>query len=221
MFNTVGGGGVTPYAFHANVIDAMHPVADTHPIHLGNITNQCAAPNDQCTLEATTVTENTYDPIYAAFDVALYPISAHEVKMKLTSRQNGLLHAGVSPADAPFNLTDGASLCAELNADTLAWALAHAAPSTLARYTARGLQIRFGADNVGFAGPQFTDGSLAWGLVNNSGSDTFVWVNSTSLPTPIPYFIKLAEGFHYCLALSPLRAMEWIYVDGLREFVLT
>ena len=219
MFNTVG---VAPYAFHATVIDAMHPVADTHPIHLGNITNQCPAPNDQCTLDASTVTENTYDPIYAAFDVALYPISAHEVKMKLTSRQNGLLHAGVAPADAPFNVTDGASLCAELNADTFAWALAHAAPSTLARYTAHGLQLRFGADNIGFAGPQFTDGSLAWGLVNNSVSnDTFVWVNSTSLPTPVPYFIKLAEGFHYCLALSPLRAMEWIYVDGLREFVLT
>ncbi len=29
------------YAFHANVTDAMHRVADIHPIHLPNITNKC------------------------------------------------------------------------------------------------------------------------------------------------------------------------------------
>ena len=25
-------------------------------------------------------------------------------------------------------------------------------------------------------------------------------------------------GYHYCKLLSPARAMEWIYVDGLKEF---
>jgi len=26
------------------------------------------------------------------------------------------------------------------------------------------------------------------------------------------------RGVHYCKLLSPARAMEWIYVDGLRKF---
>lgn len=29
-------------------------------------------------------------------------------------------------------------------------------------------------------------------------------------------FIKTV-GYHYCKLLSPARAMEWIYVDGLKE----
>jgi len=53
-----------------------------------------------------------------------------------------------------------------------------------------------------------------------NASAPFVWVNSTSLPTPIPYFVPLAEGFHYCLLLSPSRALEWIYVDGLRPLLV-
>ena len=87
-----------------------------------------------------------------------------------------------------------------------------------ARFARKGLPLRFGADSVGFAGPQFTDGALQFQLVNASAP--FVWVNSTSLPTPIPYFVPLAEGFHYCLLLSPSRALEWIYVDGLRPLLV-
>ena len=195
MTNTAGSNGSASFAFSAVVVDAMHPVADLHPIHLSNITNTCAAPTASCTLQASTVTENTYDPLYSQLDVALYPVSAHEVKVKMTSRQNGLLHAG--QAGALFNATDSAPLCALINADTLAWALARAAPSTAARYLAKGLQLQFGADIIGFAGPQFTDGVLLWQLVNGTGGSgsgrPFVWVNSTSLPTPIPYFVKLAE----------------------------
>lgn len=199
----------------------MHPLDDLFPIHLPNISNRCTAPTDACTLLATTVTQNYYDALYDAFDVALYPVSAHDVKVKMTSRQLGMLRAGVAPADAPFNVTDAPSFCALINADTFAWALARAAPATAARYAARGLPLRFGADVIGFAGPQITDGSLQWGLVNATTTDAaFVWVNSTSLPTPEPYFIELSAGYHYCLLLSPLRAMEWIYVDGLRSFVL-
>jgi hypothetical protein len=27
-----------------------------------------------------------------------------------------------------------------------------------------------------------------------------------------------SAGYHYCKLLSPARAMEWIYVDGLRKY---
>ena len=209
------------YAFHANVVDAMHPVADITPIHLPNISNQCAAPTDACTLQASTVTENVYDALYSELDVALYPSSPHEVKVKLFSRQRTLLHAGVPPAQAPFNVTDAPSFCAEINAFTFAAALAAAAPATAARFASRGTPLRFGPDTIGFAGPQFTDGSLAFAWVNSSaGAASFVWVNSTSLPTPFPYFVPLAEGMHYCLLLSPSRALEWIYTDSLRSSLM-
>lgn len=210
------------FPFHARVVDAMHPVDDTHPIHLANITNQCAAPTNACTLQASTVTQHTYDPLYSELDVALYPTSPHEVKVKLTSRQNGMLHAGVPPPQAPFNVTDAAPLCAVINNATFHAALAAAAPVSVTRYLNKGLPLVFGPDTIGFAGPQFTGGTLQFGLVNASamGGTPFVWVNSTSLPTPIPYFIPLAEGFHYCLLLSPSRALEWIYVDGLRHLLM-
>lgn len=215
--------GGAAYPFSASVVDALHPVADLHPVHLPNITNQCAAPTPACTLQASTVTENSYDPLFSELDVALYPTSPHEAKVKLFSRQRTLLHAGVPPAQAPFNVTDAPSYCAEINAYTYAAALAAAAPAAAARFARRGLPLRFGPDAIGFAGPQFTDGSLAFGLVNASsasGGRAFVWVNSTSLPTPFPYFVPLAEGMHYCLLLAPSRALEWVYTDGLRSALM-
>jgi len=35
--------------------------------------------------------------------------------------------------------------------------------------------------------------------------------------TPTDYFIEAAAGFHYCKLISPFRAMEWMYVDGLYD----
>jgi len=37
------------------------------------------------------------------------------------------------------------------------------------------------------------------------------------MKTPLDYPIAAARGFHYCQLLSPAAAMEWIYIDGLRE----
>ena len=74
----------------------------------------------------------------------------------------------------------------------MAAALSAAGPATAARFQARGIKFKFGADIIGFAGPQFTYGSLEFEQVNATGSEevAFVWVNSTSLPTPQPYFGK-------------------------------
>ena len=41
-------------------------------------------------------------------------------------------------------------------------------------------------------------------------------IQSPMMHTDVDYKIKAAAGFHYCKLLSPARAMEWLYIDGLR-----
>jgi hypothetical protein len=220
MTNLAGGGGPAPFAFGGTVADAMHPVDGLAPTRLPAIANNCSAPTAACTLNMSTVTENSYDAIFDALDVALYPVTAHELKVKLTSRQNGLIHAGVPGAE--FNQTDGPPLntCADINAATFAWALANAAPATVARYRRQGLPLRFGDDLEANAVPQFTFGSLTFALANATDGTPFVWVNATTLRTPADDPAPASAGLHYCILLSPARAMEWIYVDSNRKFVL-
>lgn len=45
-----------------------------------------------------------------------------------------------------------------------------------------------------------------------------IQIQSPVLRTPYDYWIPGFEGVHYCKLLSPARAMEWIYVDGLRYY---
>lgn len=41
-------------------------------------------------------------------------------------------------------------------------------------------------------------------------------VSSIQLKTDVSYPIGMFQGMHFCKLLSPTKAMEWIYVDGLR-----
>ena len=218
MSNLADGDGPAPYAFGGVVTDTLRPVGTLVPDRLPAIANSCSAPTAACTLRLSTVTENAYDAIFDALDVALFPCSAHELKAKLTSRQSGLVHAGVPGAD--FNQTDARSTCADINAATFDWALRAAAPATVARYRRQGLPLRFGDDLVADVGPQFAFGSLSFALANGTDGKAFVWVNATTLRTPVDDPTPLSAGLHYCTLLSPARAMEWLYVDSNRKFVL-
>lgn len=221
LANAASSNGSGSYAYGMIVEDAMHPVDDLTPIHLPAIHNNCTAPAG-CALNASTVTEQTYDPIWSSFDVALYPCTAQESKVKMTSQQNALVSAGV--LDANFTLTDQIpNRCAQVNAATLAWAVANAGNKTAARYNATGLPLVMGPDTDAYIGPQFTYGTLNFTFFNASTSGTgapLVLVGSVTLRTPLDYIIPESAGFHYCLLLSPARAMEWVYVDSQRAFLL-
>jgi hypothetical protein len=70
---------------------------------------------------------------------------------------------------------------------------------------------------LGNAGPLWIENPLK--LKPIKGGDGRVVAVSVSAPcshTDVDYPIKAAAGFHYCKLLSPARAMEWIFTDGLR-----
>lgn len=73
---------------------------------------------------------------------------------------------------------------------------------------------------LGNAGPLWIENPLKLKPVR--GSDGRVVAVSVSAPcshTDVDYPVKAAAGYHYCKLLSPARAMEWIFTDGLRANV--
>ena len=144
------------------------------------------------------------------------------MQVKMTSQQNALIHAG--DASANFNYTDdSSSRCAQLNANTLAWAVAAAGPRTAQRYLAKGMPIVMGPDQDTIIGPIFTYGSLNYTFINATESGTnkpYVSLEAITLRTPVDFWLPISAGFHYCHMLSPARAMEWVYIDSLRSFLM-
>ena len=67
-------------------------------------------------------------------------------------------------------------------------------------------------------GPEWIWKPLVYTEVKNSTGGAVLEVQSIMMKTPTDYYIKAAAGMHYCKLLSPARAMEWMYVDGLRKY---
>jgi hypothetical protein len=69
----------------------------------------------------------------------------------------------------------------------------------------------------GNAGPLWINSALKLNPIKNaSGGVTAISVTAPCSHTSVDYVITQAAGFHYCKLLSPARAMEYIYIDGLR-----
>jgi len=193
--------------------DNFHRVYTVTPVHLPQVNNTCSA-GSKCTLESITVTENYYERL-DSLDTGKYPISAFEMKAKLTSRQRMQIKAGV--ADADFSaLDEDGDRCADINNESLQWGIAHSSAEAVDRYNRLGQKYVMGTDK----GP-YNEGPLwIWTYMayNTSKDKTTVTVRSPMMRTPTDYFIGDAAGFHYCKVLSPFRVMEWIYVDSLYQF---
>lgn len=196
--------------------DAFHPVYQINPVHLPHVNSNCTAPTSSCVIQTNTVTQNVYETL-DSLDTGFISTSANEMRVKLKSRQAVMLAAGYKNVD--FNTSDGSSLCKIINQASFDWALKNADSATLARFQKYGVQMIMGEDEGPYnEGPvwiwkplSYTDGKDA------SGRQTRV-VQSVMMRTPIDYPIKAAAGMHYCKLLSPARATEWIYVDGLRKY---
>lgn len=186
--------------------------------HLPNITNDTTTK----TVFGTTYSQCNWD-LGDAEDTGFVYTSASEIGAKLSSRQC-LLIKGVGLVDTPFSVDDP-DFCKMANQQAYDWALANAGQKTAARYNTFGQIYTFGADIQKAGGPLFLDAGITYKDNGDDGVEISSPAQKTEQnywpdhfgPIPRPSGIPDPGCFHYCKLLSPARAMEWIYVDGLRR----
>ena len=84
----------------------------------------------------------------------------------------------------------------------------------MGRFKSYGQPYTIGLDiDVCPAGPCWIWKELQY---NTTASGDAVELRSPQFSTATDFPLPKTAGFHYCKVLSPARAMEWIYVDGLR-----
>ena len=119
--------------------DRFYPAASIFPEDpLPSIHNKCSG-GETCVLNVTTVSELIYSTD-SSDDLAFYPQGAIEIRTKLMSRQSLMLAATGVKHD--FAETDGGNLCAEINNESLKWAIDKTPAKTLSRYLNKGKQLR-------------------------------------------------------------------------------
>jgi len=133
------------------------------------------------------------------------PFTTGELLAKFISRQNaGKILMGRTLAK------DG-DICAELNAKAYEYALRNAGEKTRKRFERDGQALAFDETKYEFAGPLWVYGKMTW----SEQSDGKMHLKSRGLFTEPGS--KEIDGNHYCKLLSPARAMEWVYVEGLAK----
>jgi hypothetical protein len=210
--------------------DAFHDVSDVRPFHLPHIFTptpgtacklDSANAGASCHFESTTVTMPVYDS-KDGLDTGLYPTTASELRTKLKSREAVWQQAGITGVNYSAVDRYNTSLCQSINQAALDWAMANAGKDALARFAAKGQPYKIIEDKwapIGATGPEWIKMAMTY---TPTADKKYVEVQA-------PYFSgankKLGDqpytdpvGYHYCKLLSPARAMEWIYCDGLRQF---
>ena len=201
-------------AAQIHVEDAFHPVDQINPVHLPHVLNNCSANQTGCVLDVTTVSQNIYG-VLDSLDTAFFETSATEIRAKMKSRQAIMEATGHTNVD--FNKTDGGSLCKLINQAAYEWALSISGNKTVQRFQKFGEPMVMGEDEGPYnVGPLWIWNPLKYKQTKDSSGEKILLVQSVMMRTPIPYVIPVSAGFHYCKLLSPARAIEWIYVDGLR-----
>jgi len=135
--------------------------------------------------------------------------SAIEIATKLASRQ---FVFNLTGAAAPATLDDG-SRCQMINQAAYELALSSASPAARARFLAHGRPLTTVPDRTPIpnGGPWFI-----WNYLQYNECADGMAVQSWASFTPLDG-LAYGAGTHYCKLLSPARALEWIYTDGLRH----
>lgn len=215
-------GGLEEYDVTYVVRDSFHDVRDTEPYHHAHLWNECTEEtlrDGACVLNITTVSELVFSPL-DAFDAGFPSVTASEIRAKMKSRQ-AIYQETIDPT-ARLADTDNPDFCKEINVRAFAWAYALAPPRTKERFQTLGVQPVFDADirHRAQIGPLWINSPLRLQERYDKGSGKYVWhVRAPTLVTDVSAHIYPdSAGFHYCKLLSPARALEWMYVDGLRRY---
>ena len=201
---------------HVNDSDQIHPASEIFPkIHHPAISSNCSSPTPSCIVQVSSVSECVYHKDEA--DDGGVATSANEIRAKLKSRQSVMIAAGYGNVD--FNKSDAGSRCKTINQQTYEWALNNSDPHTLSRFKEYGVAMVMGEDKGCLEnGGLWIYLPMDYTTSTNSTGGEILVLQSIQLKTPVTYSIKLFAGMHYCKLLSPARAMEWVYVDGLRRY---
>lgn len=212
-----------PERFSLHVEDAFHKVAETSPVHLPHIWNDCKDSTEKCILNVTTVSENVYDFIDEHVDPGTTHVSASEIRMKLKSRQS-FLQVTTDPMaiNLDFSETDPSFKCQKVNERMYQLAIDIVEPRRLDFYERYGVKMVFGEDLSALlpGGPFWVYSPLRFEKKTTNGVKEMV-VSSfglgISLDTAFQTFSQYVPGMHYCKVISPARVVEWIYTDSLRD----
>jgi len=92
-----------------------------------------------------------------------------------------------------------------------------ASAAAKAAYQAHGKKLEVGLDiSKGVkGGPDWIWHYLEY---NDNAEKTKTVVNSVTMRLPMDYWEIEIQGNHYCKLLTPYRALEWIYIDSLKDW---
>jgi hypothetical protein len=135
----------------------------------------------------------------------------------------------VSYAQTDLIVTDGGDgdRCGAINQAAIDWALGKLPEKTRTRFEEYGQKLLVGADlSTCAAGPCWIWDNLKFDRDNEANTVNIQAVymgteNYNKYPCGESKKIPCSAGFHYCKLLSPARALEWMYVDGLRNKLAT
>ena len=140
----------------------------------------------------------------------------------MSSRQR--IYTAAGELDVSFDAVDGGDVrCGEINQKAIDYANTHVGASTAARFATKGQPYVITADvNVcpKIPAPLTPGPCWIWDTLHytDTADKKSVQIGSPQFSTPIDFWLPKTAGFHYCKVLSPARVVEWMYVDGLREF---
>jgi len=212
------------WSFDANnhFVDASAAPYNGKEYHVPVITAGDPAGNK--TGSTTTYSQCNWD-LSEKEDTGFVYTSASEIATKTCSRQCALIKgAGEKEDDVPFTVDDP-NFCKEINMKAYQHALDSASSEAIERYNKFGQPYIFGDDIYKGTGITYLDSGLVYKDKGDDGveisapmlkTDKNYWPEHFG-PIPKPGFLPDPGCMHYCKLLSPARAMEWIYVDGLRR----
>jgi len=132
----------------------------------------------------------------------------------MVSRQAIQWHAGHTDADF-HKLDEDNMICSQLNQEAINWAMGKASASAKNEYNAHGKKLKVAEDKVENMGPAWIWEYLSY---EDNSSKTETTLRSVTMRLPMDYWEIEVQGNHYCKLLSPYRALEWIYIDSLKDY---